>query len=102
MNTQNIDRLSSDLNAFKDEARGGIAAAAAMNSFVRGHMDPGDSSVGVGLGHFAGETAIGVDFTHRVKGSDGQGRTHWTVGIGTNGDEVVYKAGVGWIFKAKK
>ncbi|NKB77801.1 MAG: hypothetical protein GKR96_12390 [Gammaproteobacteria bacterium] len=85
----------------KKESRGGIASLAALSSTTGPALAPGESGAGIGVGYFQGESAVGFDYTRRLQGKDGEGRTYIQFGLGTNMDEVVYRAGVSWKFRKK-
>ncbi len=74
---------------------------AALSGTTGPALSPGESGAGIGVGYFQGESAVGFDYTKRLAGKDGEGRTYVQFGLGTNMDEVVYRAGVSWKFKKK-
>ena len=100
-NAQGISDNKAAIDDLRGESRGGIAALAAMSATSGPSLLPGESGAGIGIGHFKGETAVGLDYTRRLEGDDGEGRTYVQFGLGTNLDEVVYRAGIAWKFRKK-
>ena len=106
MNSGNIATNSANIATnTRDIAinRGGIAAVAALSAAIHPDLEPGESGIGVGIGHFEGETALAFDWIHRIYGADGEGRSFISFGIASDFDEsTVYKAGIGWKISSKK
>lgn len=75
------------IDAVRKEARQGIASVAALSSIP---SVPGkDLSIGVGVGHFSGETAASIGGAYHEQGSA------WSAKAGVGFTESEYTAGVG-------
>ena len=89
-NTTNIAKNSTRIDDLEDESRSGIAAVAAMAA-IPAPMNGRKFSVGLGAGHFNGESAIAAGFNARLTDS-----MTLTGGVGGNGDEVATSLGIGF------
>jgi autotransporter adhesin len=92
-NSADIGRLDGDMRALEQDAFAGIAAVAAMNVAAVQPSAPGKSAVGVGMGYYRGEEAIGMSLTHRTNA--GFYRASASLGSGRNS---ALSVGGGWEF----
>ncbi len=95
-NAQGVAINELTIRGVQQEARGGIASLAALGATSTPPLKPGESGAGIGLGHFQGESAIAVAYTKRLADEDSQ--TYLQFGLGTDRDNVVYRAGISWTF----
>ncbi|HMS04342.1 MAG TPA: YadA-like family protein [Burkholderiaceae bacterium] len=83
------------LNQVARIAYSGVAMSMAMSGTYMPTLSPGEKALGVGLGVFRGQSAVGISF----KALGESGRTSWGAGLSTTGKEWGLNAGFGWKWK---
>jgi len=83
------------ISQLRDEFEGAIASTAALSGLSSVSLLPGQSSISAGVGAYSSAGAIAVGYTARPAGKDGKGRITYNLGVSSDGDEAVFKAGIG-------
>jgi trimeric autotransporter adhesin len=82
----------SQLQGLERQAYSGVALSMAMSGTYMPTLEPGEKSLGVGMGAYRGYGAIAINF--RALGQDG--KTTWGFGVSTNGTEWGFNLGTSW------
>jgi len=96
-NQVGISANAASINQLRDEFEGALASTAALSGLSTVSLLPGQSLVSAGVGSYSGTGAIAVGINSRPAGRDGRGRITYNLGISSDGDEAVFKAGIGFL-----
>ncbi|MCC5846523.1 MAG: YadA-like family protein [Verrucomicrobia bacterium] len=92
---QRLDRRVSDVEG---KAYSGVAAALSLAPIVP-PMDEGQTAVMAGVGHYEGESAVGVTVTHRLNGGEGKRNVYVNGGVSVTTENTVgTRAMIGVVF----
>ncbi|WP_196484855.1 YadA family autotransporter adhesin, partial [Burkholderia territorii] len=88
---QRINTVNQAINDVARNAYSGIAMSMAMSGTYLPSLNPGEKTLGVGLGGYQGYGAVAINF----KGLSESGKLSYGVGVSTSGHAVGFNAGMG-------
>lgn len=88
-------QVTNELKEVKRIAYSGAALAMAMSGNYMPSLAAGESALGVGLGNYKGQTAVGLSF----KSLNEAGKATWGMSVSTTGKDWGLSGGVGWKWK---
>jgi autotransporter adhesin len=95
VNVNQLNQVKAGVNDVSRMAYSGTAMAFAMAATYLPTLDPGEMTVGVGVGSYKGYSALGLTF----KALADDGKMSWGAGVSSTGKEWGVNAGIGWKWK---